>query len=306
MKISVLIPTFNRVESLQRCFQALSVMSRMPDEVVLVARAEDKATQECAREWAVRIPIRVTIVDQPGTVRALNAGLVAMNGDVVAITDDDTAPRSDWLLKMEAWYESNAEVGGLGGRDWIHQGDLVVDGVAKTVGKIQPFGRLVGNHHLGDGAPREVDFLKGANMSFRKSAIEGLKFEERLRGRGAQVYLELPFSLTVLGRGWKLIYDPAVAVDHFPAARVAGSLRGELSAQAVEDGAFNLYLSLCTTTPGTYRRFMACLWQVMVGTSGAPGIAHLLLGLLRGRNVFPLWKAATRGRRSASETVAGC
>jgi hypothetical protein len=45
---------------------------------------------------------------------------------------------------------------------------------------------LIGNHHLGVGEPREVDVLKGVNMSYRRTAIADIHFDERMRGTGAQ------------------------------------------------------------------------------------------------------------------------
>jgi len=79
------------------------------------------------------------------------------------------------------------------------------------------FGRVIGNHHLGVGEPRET-CCKGVNMNYRRAAIANLRFDQRLWGPGAQAHNDMAFSLAVR-RGWKLIYDPRVAVDHYPAQR---------------------------------------------------------------------------------------
>ena len=301
MRISVLIPTFNRVDSLLRCFRALSNQSRMPDELILVVRDEDEQTRACASFWAEMLPIKVVLIQRPGHVQALNAGLPEATGEIVAITDDDTAPRSDWLARIESIFAANPKVGGVGGRDWYREGEEIVSGTRRTVGKILFFGRIVGNHHLGTNPAREVDILKGANMSFRRAAIEGMTFDERLRGGGAQVANDLAFSLAVRRRGWKLVYDHFVAVDHFSAPRHTGANRGERSMQAAGAAAFNIYLALLAFAPGPFRRSIACMWQVCVGTHYAPGLAHLLRGFLRGDNLFPIWQAAARGRRDARQ-----
>ena len=302
MRISVLIPTFNRAASLLRCFRALSAQSRMPDELILVVRDEDEQTLKCVSAWVEKLPLKVVLIDRPGHVQALNAGLEKVTGEIVAITDDDTAPRSDWLARIESIIAANPNVGGVGGRDWYYEGEEIVSGTRRTVGKILFFGRIVGNHHLGTKPAREVHILKGANMSFRRSAIEGMAFDERLRGGGAQVANDLAFSLAVRRRGWKLIYDPGVAVDHFSAPRHLGAKRGERSIQAAESAAFNIYLALLSFAPGPIQRSVACMWQVCVGTRYAPGWAHLFRGFLRGDNLFPTWKAAVRARRDARKT----
>ncbi len=153
------------------------------------------------------LPLHTVTVSLPGVVAALNAGLAAAEGDIVSITDDDAAPHPDWLEKINAHFLSDSRIGGVGGRDWIHQGDKLLDDSQQIVGKLQWFGRVIGNHHLGVGEPREVDVLKGVNMSFRQEAIGQLRFDERMRGTGAQVHFEMAFTLALKRAGWKLIYE---------------------------------------------------------------------------------------------------
>ena len=101
MKISVLVPTYRRPADLARCLLALQRQQRLPDEVIVVARPEDDATHERLADPSVggALPLRIVPVDVPGQVAALNQGLDSATGDVVAITDDDAAPRADWLAR---------------------------------------------------------------------------------------------------------------------------------------------------------------------------------------------------------------
>jgi glycosyltransferase involved in cell wall biosynthesis len=104
MKVTVLIPTYRRPADLVRCLAALQRQSRAPDEVVVVARADDDATHTCLRDPAVpgRLPLVIAPVGVPGQVAALNRGLDAASGDVIAITDDDAAPHVDWVARIAA------------------------------------------------------------------------------------------------------------------------------------------------------------------------------------------------------------
>ena len=95
----------------------------------------------------------------------------------------------------------------------------------RTVGRIQWFGRMIGNHHIGVGPPRDVDVLKGTNMSFRRSAVAGHAFDERLRGYGSQVHSELSICLPLKRHRQRVVYDPAIAVTHYPAPRPHGDDR---------------------------------------------------------------------------------
>ncbi|MCA3860259.1 MAG: glycosyltransferase, partial [Burkholderia sp.] len=217
--------------------------------------------------------------------------------------DDDAAPHPDWLARIEAAFLSDPRVGAVGGRDWVHEKGRLLDESRELVGQLTLSGKIIGNHHLGVGGAREVDTLKGANMSYRRTAITGLHFDTRLRGAGAQAHNDTAFSMEVQRAGWKLLYDPAIAVDHFPAERFDDDRRDAASLNAISNGAYNLQLTLREHLPPV-RREIAWWWWALVGTRVYPGFAHVLLSLhtaRRGR-VLAHWRAVRRGARDARRT----
>lgn len=300
LKISVLVPTFRRIPHLRRCLTALQSQERPPDEVLVVTRAEDVETQalRLAEDFAP-LPIRRLVMTVPGTVAAENAAIEAATGDVLAFTDDDAAPRRDWLRRIEAHFLADPQLGGLGGRDWMYMGDRPVLGSKQVVNKVQWFGRIIGYNHLGVGAPREVDVLKGVNMSFRRDAIGSVRFDRRLRGNGAQVHLDHSFSMAVKRTGWKLVYDPAIAVDHYLAARQDEDHRTEFNAVAFRSSVHNQTLGMLDHLPAV-RRFIYMGYSVLVGTWAAPGLAQWVR--MKVRRVEPAGqrlRASLQGRRDA-------
>ena len=302
MNLTVVVPSYKRVADLQRCLKSLAAQTRLPYEVVLIVRFDDDETLAVASEWEYRLPISVVRVKLPGQVSALNAGLDAVAGEIAVITDDDAAPRPDWLKRIEDHFNSDPKIGGVGGRDWVHHGSNVDERTADLVGRIEWYGRIVGNHHLGQGFARDVDILKGANMSYRMDAISGIRFDCHLRGRGAQVANDMAFSLAVKRNGWRLVYDPAVAVDHYPAPRFDLDQRRSFNPQAVEDAGFNQYWALLNSMPSGRRQTIACMWQHVVGSRAQPGIFHALLSLARlDRGGMERWRAVQRGRKAASQ-----
>ncbi|WP_027818556.1 glycosyltransferase family 2 protein [Paraburkholderia bannensis] len=308
MKVTVLVPTYRRPEDLARCLSALLCQQRAPDQIVVVARADDAVTHACLAEHVTPrvLNVDVAIVEEPGQVAALNRGLEAATGDVVAITDDDAAPRADWVARIAAHFESDAKLGALGGRDWVHEEGRVLDGERALVGRVQRSGRIVGNHHLGVGEAREVDLLKGANMSYRRAAIGDLRFDRRLRGTGAQTHNDMAFSMGVKRAGWKLVYDPLVAVDHYPAPRPGEDPRNAQTLASIRNGAFNFHLILRGHLAPLHRE-TAWWWWALVGTRVYPGL--LLTGLSAVRSgsagaAFARWRAVRGGAREARRAIA--
>ncbi len=264
---------------------------------MVVARTDDDETLKVVRHWRQVLSIELIEVTVPGVVHALNAGLAHCTGDILAITDDDAAPRPDWLNRIEAHYEADPKIGGVGGRDWIYNDGVIALGDSAVVGKIRWYGRIIGNHHRGVGPVRDVDLLKGVNWSFRTTAIAPIGFDTRLRGAGAQVYNEVPACLGVKQAGWRLVYDPQVTVDHYLGTRHDRDQRQKLDKVATENRAFNLRLVLNEIQPG-WLRVMALVWQLAVGNQEAPGIAWLWRHKLKGRNdILAVYRASLTGWR---------
>jgi GT2 family glycosyltransferase len=277
LSAGVLIASYKRPTDLARCLQALASQNRRPDDVMVIVRDGDRETTRLlARHDASSIPLRSIAVSAPGTVAARNAGLEACCTGVVAIIDDDTVPAPDWLARVVERFVEDPDLGGLGGRDRCHDGKCFDDGKAEVVGRIQWFGRCIGNHHLGSGAARLVDFLKGANMSYRASAIADIRFDSRLRGTGAVAHEDMAFSIAVRRAGWKLLYDPQIVVEHYPGQRDEAryySVARVDDTSGFYDHAYNFAVALWDDLTAPRRcAFMA--WSFLVGTGTCPGLVQ--------------------------------
>jgi cellulose synthase/poly-beta-1,6-N-acetylglucosamine synthase-like glycosyltransferase len=299
MTISVLVPTYHRSQDLARCLEALKSQSCLATEVLIVVRDTDDETHRFLKSFVSGIlPIRVVDVFRPGQVAALNAGLATARGEIIAITDDDAVPHSDWLERIKAHFLTDGSVGGVGGRDWVYENgnsEPVSTDLFVTVGKLQWFGRSIGNHHIGTGEARDVDILKGANMSYRREAIAGLYFDERLKGTGAQVNNDMAFSLSVRRKGWKIIYDPKCAVDHYPSPRFDEDKRDSFNFQAYYNAAYNQTLILLVHQ-SKFQVVAYLFWSILIGTRGCVGLVQVVRLLNSQRMlVFDKWLAASLG-----------
>jgi GT2 family glycosyltransferase len=309
MRIALIVPTYRRPADLQRCLEAVASQRRPADQVIVVMRENDEPTRPIIQaadpdqQWVTVVTVRA-----PGVVAALNAGLAVAQADIIAFTDDDAAPHPDWLQQIAARFASDPRLGGVGGRDFVYQCGRLENDLRGVVGRITWFGRSIGHHHLGTGRCREVDALKGVNMSFRAAALEGVSFDTRLLGSGAQVCNELGVSLAVKRRGWQLVYDPAIAVDHYPAMRHDEDRRNTFCAEAVHNAAFNEALLLCEHF-GPWRRHVFMAWALVIGHRAAPGLAQWLrLCAIEPGTATTRFAASWRGRIAgwrASESEEG-
>jgi GT2 family glycosyltransferase len=274
--IAVVVPTFRRPESLRRCLEAIAAQTVKPERVVVVVRDDDEETWSALpRLQATTLEFESASVGSLGAVAAIEAGLQGCSEDVVALTDDDAAPHADWLERLRANYGPG--IGGAGGRDLIDRPSQVSRRQDPVVGRLSWFGRLQGNHHLGVGAPREVDVLKGVNMSLRR---ELWRLDHELRGAGAQVHWEVGVCLRARRHGWTLVYDPGAQVDHFPGPRYDADDRAEPTFEARLDGEWN-YAYVLARHVAAWRLPAVYGFLLGVGTRGAPGLASGLASCLR-------------------------
>ncbi len=291
MRASVIVPTYKRPQSLGRCLDALERQTRAPEEIIVVADRADTASHDVVRSRAA--PVRLVLVQRPGVVAKMNAGAQASGGDVVALTDDDAEPHADWLARTMAIYASDPQIAAVGGRDLIYLEDGLIEGSARVVGAVDALGRTSGNHHLGFGPARDVEILKGVSLSVRGELLREVGFDERLLGVGTQNHWELSLCLTLRRMGGRVVYDPAITVDHRPAPRIDDSR--SFNPEELRDAAHNHALALLEYLP-PWRRRLHLVWAVAVGTSSSPGVVQLVRLAPRGpRSAWRSFLAAQSG-----------
>ena len=104
MRISVVIPTYNRAHTLQRALQSVSAQGSAVDEVILV---DDGSTDDSAAMVARQFP-HVSVIHQPngGVSAARNKGIEAAQHEWIALLDSDDS----WLPdKIQAVRDAAAE-----------------------------------------------------------------------------------------------------------------------------------------------------------------------------------------------------
>ncbi|HEX5166995.1 MAG TPA: glycosyltransferase [Thermomicrobiales bacterium] len=105
LRVSVVVPTFNRPDLLDRCLNALVNQEMEPwsFEIVVADDAASEATCHRVEHWAGAACERGTFVcyvrtcGRRGPAAARNTGWRAARGEIIAFTDDDCVPLPGWL-----------------------------------------------------------------------------------------------------------------------------------------------------------------------------------------------------------------
>ncbi len=275
--VAVIVPSWKRPKDLERCLLALDHQSYRPTQVIVACKQNDERTltvvDQIQRKAQLATKLVCVAVSSDGNViTQQSAALAATCEEIVAITDDDAEPHQDWLEKIVQYFK-DPTVGGVGGRDWqpIERWDEPV------VGRLLWYGKAIGNHHLGVGPWRDVEILEGVNCAFRGELFRAIGFDQRMRGRGTVINWELALSFSFLRKGFRLIYDPAICVEHHISVRQDGDTnqRGGFEPVSLYDNIHNEFLSIFGYL-GPVRKIAYVIWSELIGTRGNPGVAQVV------------------------------
>lgn len=166
VQISVIIPTYQDWKRLKRCLLALLKSEFDSFEVIVVNNANDEAPGDLIKEVFDKNH-NITLLKEPkaGSYAARNKGIQYAKGDLLAFTDADCIPESNWLQNIAKHFEQNSDLMMIGGP--IHQ--FKDDpGVPDDLFLFQKYFAF-----------RQKDNLKKgwsvtANMIVRKTAIEAI------------------------------------------------------------------------------------------------------------------------------------
>ena len=94
MRLSILVPVYNREGTLRRCVESLLRQDLEEYEIILVDDGSTDASRRILEDYRRRYPEKVKLIFQEnqGVAGARNAGLEAACGEYVTWVDSD-----DWL-----------------------------------------------------------------------------------------------------------------------------------------------------------------------------------------------------------------
>jgi cellulose synthase/poly-beta-1,6-N-acetylglucosamine synthase-like glycosyltransferase len=295
--LSVVVATFGRPESLERCLRAVAVQTRTADQIVVVFRLDDPPTRERLERLAREMPIEPIGCEQPRLCAQLDLGVASATGDVVALTDDDAEPSVSWAQRLLCLY-ADSDVGAAGGRDVLAGPEADGEPTDLPVGVVTRGGRPLGNHHRQGSGVRDVEFLKGVNLSIRR---ELWHIDQGLIGSGNQTHWELGTCLRIRRLGWRVRYDPGIVVHHEPGVRAGEPPRGSRERFVLERDAHNELYELVRWLP-RWQAAAAVARASLVGSRELPGIGAAVWLAAHGlppRRVFGELRASSVGRLRA-------
>lgn len=211
MRISLVIPTHNRMNLLRRCLKA-AVRQDYPDYEVIVA--DDGSTDETGSMVQQEFPQVRLIRQEPnrGPAAARNRGIEAASGAVIAFTDDDCLLPLNFLSRLAEGYRKYPDVAGVGG--YLEAPDDLV--------RTNPFARYEAyvTHRVYHAGSEEYlggfECMAGGtnSMSYRASVLQEIGgFDESFPYAAGE---DADLKWRIVQRGYRLLYVPVKVVHMQP------------------------------------------------------------------------------------------
>lgn len=201
MKISIVICTYNRAESLKDPLESLLKQQKQDSldyEVIVVDNNSSDETKRVVESYMALFHGRLRYVfeQRQGLSHARNRGIREARGEVIAFTDDDVIVSENWIASIKAFMENSDWDGVIGISHWVRQNGEIYTKRPKN-------DLLIGN---------------GLNMIFRKGTLLKAGLFDGVLGAGsigcAAEDTDLIYRLTKMGQ--KLTFCEEIVVHHKP------------------------------------------------------------------------------------------
>lgn len=222
-RVSVVVPTRDRPELLEKCLSTVLAKTDYPDIEFLIV--DNGSADPQALAWLDRFTadrrVRVIRDDSPFNYSALNNLAVAQSsGSVICLMNNDIEVTDAGWLRQMVTSLLQPGVGIVGGRLYYPDGTLqhagVIVGLGGTAGHIFRGQQRGDTHYMHRPMLRqELSAVTAACLLTRKEVYDQL---EGLDTGFAVAFNDIDYCLRARKRGWKVVYDPHVEMVHHESA----------------------------------------------------------------------------------------
>ncbi|MCC6977466.1 MAG: glycosyltransferase family 2 protein [Candidatus Melainabacteria bacterium] len=210
--ISVVIPNWNGKKFLAGCLDSLKAQTYEPIEVVIVDNGSKDGSVEYLQENYPEVKL-VTFPVNTGFSPAVNAGIKASTGEMVALLNNDTVVDPNWMSELIKAMNEHPEAGSAGCKMLAYDDHTLLDGAGDGYRRGGLPGRI-GHKERDTGRFNRKRYLLGAcggAALYRRELFEAIGYFDE----DYFAYLEdVDLGLRAQAAGFKCIYVPTSIVYH--------------------------------------------------------------------------------------------
>jgi len=223
LRVSVVIPTKNRVKDLEECVESLITQTHPIDELIIVDASDNDATEKYVKCLKERSRFNIIYVKQTkgGLAVARNIGNELASGDIVFQLEDDLILHEDYVKEIVAVFlnDRDEKIGGVGGvakkeiegklTDFLY----LIFGIIFLRDSWKKGCVTISGHHAR--LPDRLSYVEWLlNAAYRRRVLDEFKYDEKLETTSPFAYYDdFDFSYRV-SRKYKLVLTPKARYVH--------------------------------------------------------------------------------------------
>lgn len=299
--LTVVIPTYNRAKSLKNCLGSLVEQTDKDFDVFIIDGGSLPKTMSVIKKFKKDLPITLLVDETPHLAYIRDLGWRKAKGEIVASIDDDVVVDKSWVASIKRIF-GDRKVGGVTGPTVIPEKlltrrdvflfyttqsmilkllaqvyfRLFLQGERDSIGKIYPCGAWSPGSNFPSSKKLKraikVDYLEACNYAIPQKVLKEIGGYD-LRYIDTSEWCEVDVAFRIRKAGYKLLFDPKVAVEH----RVSkgGVFSHRANARARMENFLRFYL--CSYYPKTlggylqfllYLQFLNLYWIILFLRSG--------------------------------------
>lgn len=205
--VSIVIPTYNSVNSLTKTVESLYEQSYPKDkyEIIVVDDGSSDSTKQFIRELQNKSfgNLKYFFQKNKGPAAARNLGIKIASGDIVAFIDSDCVAEKNWVQEISKGYEAD-NVAGIGGRTKA----------LPTASRVSRYCAYVNMNEKPEIDKTGIVHLITNNSSFKKEYLKQISgFDERYNFPGGED-IDLCYRLRMKGYIFKYNRNALVYTQH--------------------------------------------------------------------------------------------
>lgn len=207
---SIVIPTYNRPQSLAACLASLEKLDypRNRFEVIVVDDGSEVSLNDTITPFHESLNLTLITQANTGPATARNTGCKVAKGTILAFTDDDCQPAANWLSSLELYFIGDSQVPEIP----YAVGGQIYNSLSKNYYSIASQSLIDYLYEHYNAEPRNSGFFTSNNLAVFATDFRAIGgFNEKFPLAAAE---DREFCNRWRTEGYRLIYAPKVVVHH--------------------------------------------------------------------------------------------
>jgi GT2 family glycosyltransferase len=218
MKLAVIVLSWNGIDELPACLEALSAQSYQNAELLVIDNGSIDGSPRFVLEHFPQIHL-IQNTHNLGFSGGMNVGLRLLSEraappDAIVLLNQDTIVEPDWLEQLAQSFERNPQAAAIGCKIYYPDGQTI-----QHAGVWIERGRAI-TRHYGYGefdtgrydTPRSLESVTGAALGLRTSALREVGFFDE--GYNPAYYEETDLCWRLRRAGYTVLYEPKARLRH--------------------------------------------------------------------------------------------